>query len=83
MAALSGIPIASWGAGSSIPSRRWKMTQKIAPKSVPAVVVIRRAAKALRSMTLREKLQVMLKAGLVTQEQVDKAAELEAAGKPR
>ena len=57
------------------------MPKKISPKSTPAAEKIRRAAKASRSMTVRERLQVMLKAGLVTREQAEKAAQLEAAGK--
>jgi acyl-CoA reductase-like NAD-dependent aldehyde dehydrogenase len=58
------------------------MSKKIDPKSIPSAVKIRRAAKASRSMTVRERLQVMLKAGLLTQEQAEKAAKLETAGKP-
>ena len=34
-------------------------------------------------MTVQERLQIMLKAGLLTQEQAEKAAELETAGKPK
>ena len=78
-----GIPIASWGVGSSIPSRRRKMSKKTGPKSVPAAVKIRRAAKASRSMTVQERLQIMLKAGLLTQEQAEKAAKLETNGEPK
>jgi hypothetical protein len=45
-------------------------------------VRIRRAAKASRSMTNRERLQVMLKAGLVTPEQAQGAANLDNGGMP-
>jgi hypothetical protein len=58
------------------------MAKKIYPKLIPAGVMIRRAAKASRSMTVQERLQVMLKAGLLTQEQAEKAAKPETAGKP-
>jgi acyl-CoA reductase-like NAD-dependent aldehyde dehydrogenase len=57
------------------------MSQKINPKLIPAGVKIRRAAKASRSMTVQERLQIMLKAGLLTQEQAEKAAKVETAGK--
>jgi acyl-CoA reductase-like NAD-dependent aldehyde dehydrogenase len=67
---------------SGIPTRRRTMPKKIDPESIPAAVKIRRAAKASRSMTVRERLQVMLKAGLLTREQAERAAETEAAGKP-
>jgi hypothetical protein len=50
------------------------MAKKINPELIPAGVKIRRAAKASRSMTVQERLQVMLKAGLLTQEQAEKAA---------
>jgi acyl-CoA reductase-like NAD-dependent aldehyde dehydrogenase len=59
------------------------MSEKINPKSIPAGVKIRRAAKASRSMTVRERLQIMLKAGLLTREQAEKAAELGTDGKPK
>jgi hypothetical protein len=49
-----------------------------AQPAIPAAVKIRRAAKASRSMTVQERLQVMLKAGLLTREQ----AETETAEKP-
>ena len=52
------------------------------PRSVPAGVKIRRAAKASRSMTVRERILVMLKAGLLTREQAEEVVKLEAAGKP-
>ncbi len=58
------------------------MPKKIDPKSVPAGVKIRRAAKASRSMTVHERLQIMLKAGLLTREQAEKAAKLGTDGKP-
>ena len=58
------------------------MSKKINPKLIPAAVKIRRAAKASRSMTVQERLQIMLKAGLLTREQAEKAAKLETAGKP-
>ncbi len=57
-------------------------SEKIDPRSVPAAVKIGRAAKASRSMTVRERLQIMLKAGLVTREQAEEVAKPEAAGKP-
>lgn len=53
------------------------MPKKISPKSTPAAETIRRAAKASRSMTVRERLQLMLKAGLVTPEQAEGAARFE------
>jgi hypothetical protein len=59
------------------------MSQKINPKLIPAGVKIRRAAKASRSMTIQERLQIMLKAGLLTQEQAEKAAKVKTAGKPQ
>jgi hypothetical protein len=58
------------------------MSKEIDPKSIPVAVRIRRVAKAARSMTVRERLQVMLKAGLLTREQAETAAETETAGKP-
>ena len=59
------------------------MSEKINPKLTPAAVMIRRAAKASRTMTVQERLQIMLKAGLLTQEQAENAAKLETAGKPK
>ena len=59
------------------------MSKKIHAKVIPAAVKIRRAAKASRSMTVQERLQIMLKAGLLTPEQAERAAKLETAGKPR
>jgi acyl-CoA reductase-like NAD-dependent aldehyde dehydrogenase len=53
------------------------MSKKINPESIPAAVQIRRAAKASRSMTVQERLLVMLKAGLLTQEQAERAAKTE------
>jgi hypothetical protein len=58
------------------------MAKKISPKSTTMAQQIRRAAKASRSMTVRERLQVMLKAGLVTREQAEKSTQLETSGKP-
>ncbi len=58
------------------------MPKKIRPKSNPAAKTIRRAAKASRSMTVRERLQLMLKAGLVTQEQAQKATPVEITERP-
>jgi acyl-CoA reductase-like NAD-dependent aldehyde dehydrogenase len=60
------------------------MSKKIGPKSIPAAVMIRRAAKASRAMTVRERFQIMLRAGLLTPEQAERAAktETETAGKP-
>lgn len=58
------------------------MPKKTRPKSTPAAVMIRRAAKASRSMTVQERLQVMLRAGLITREQAERAAQSESAAKP-
>ncbi len=51
---------------SELPLSRRTMSKKIDPKSIPAAVKIRRGAKAFRSMTVQERFQVMLKAGLLT-----------------
>jgi hypothetical protein len=59
------------------------MPKKTSRKLIPATVRIQRAVKASRNMTIPERAQVMLKAGLLTQEQADKAAELETADKPK
>lgn len=53
-----------------------KMSKKVNLNSIPAAVMIQRAAKASRTMTVPERLQLMLKAGLLTQEQAEKAAKL-------
>lgn len=58
------------------------MSKKITPKAVPTAAKIRRAAKASRSMTVQDRLQIMLKAGLLTREEAEKVARVEAAGKP-
>jgi hypothetical protein len=58
------------------------MSRKVSARSTPAAVRIRRAAKASRSMTVQERLHVMLKAGLVTPEQAEGVATAEPAGKP-
>jgi acyl-CoA reductase-like NAD-dependent aldehyde dehydrogenase len=59
------------------------MSKKINPKLIPTGEKIRRAAKASRSMTVHERLQIMIKAGLLTQEEVEKVAKLETAEKPK
>jgi hypothetical protein len=58
------------------------MSKKVGPRSTPTEVRIQRAAKASRSMMNRQRLQLMLKAGLVTPEQAEGAAKLETDGKP-
>jgi hypothetical protein len=59
------------------------MPKKINSKSIPTAEKIRRAAKASRSMTVHDRVQLMLKAGLLTQEQAEEAAKRNAAGKPK
>jgi acyl-CoA reductase-like NAD-dependent aldehyde dehydrogenase len=78
------VPDASRRIDRRTPSRRRTMPKKIDPKSIPSVVKIRRAAKASRAMTVRERFQIMLKAGLLTREQAEKAdkIETETAGEP-
>lgn len=58
------------------------MPKKISPKSTPAAETIWRAAKASRLMTVLERLQLMLKAGLVTREQAQKATSVEITESP-
>ena len=48
----------------------------------PAAVKIRRAAQASRLMTVPERLQIMVKAGLLTTEQAKKVSKPQFSGKP-
>ncbi len=52
-------------------------------QETPGSIQILRAAKASRKMTIKERVQLMLKAGLISKEQAEKAEHVEDAVKPK